>query len=94
MFVRFGVRVTLTLTLTLTLRVAANVHGNEQSGCDAALQVAYELSDRSDAAAQLILDNAIVVILPVQNPGLLCAVIVYVSWPLRLFMDCSFANRR
>jgi murein tripeptide amidase MpaA len=50
------------------LWVAGNVHGNEQSGCDAALRVAYELSDRSDVAATRILENAIVVILPTQNP--------------------------
>src|SRR5215218_19371 len=45
------------------LWVAANVHGGEESGTDAALRVLYELADRSDCAAQGILDEAVVVIL-------------------------------
>ena len=47
---------------------AANVHGGEESGTDASLRVLYELADRSDCAAQQILDNAVTVILPIQNP--------------------------
>ena len=50
------------------LWIAANVHGGEESGTDASLRVLYELADRSDCAAQRILDAAVVVILPVQNP--------------------------
>jgi Zinc carboxypeptidase len=50
------------------LWVAANVHGNERSGGDAALKVLYELADRSDCAVQTVLDNALVVIMPTQNP--------------------------
>ncbi len=50
------------------LWVASNVHGGEESGTDASLRVLWELADRSDCAAQQILDNAIVVILPTQNP--------------------------
>src|SRR3954451_5266370 len=50
------------------LWIAANVHGGEESGTDASLRVLYELADRSDCAAQRILDNAVVVILPIQNP--------------------------
>ncbi len=50
------------------LWIAANVHGSEESGTDAALRVMYELADRSDCAAARILDNAIVVLLPIQNP--------------------------
>ena len=50
------------------LWVAANVHGGEESGTDASLRVLYELADRSDCAAQRILDQAVVVILPIQNP--------------------------
>ena len=46
----------------------ANVHGGEESGTDASLRVLYELADRSDCAAQRILDRAVVVILPIQNP--------------------------
>ena len=44
------------------------MHGGEESGTDASLRVLYELADRSDCAAQRILDAAVVVILPVQNP--------------------------
>ncbi|MGH3326653.1 MAG: M14 family zinc carboxypeptidase [Streptomycetales bacterium] len=50
------------------LWVAGNVHGNEESGADAALQTLYHLADRDDCAAERILDNALVVILPIQNP--------------------------
>jgi len=50
------------------LWIASNVHGSEESGTDASLKVLYELADRSDCAAARILDNAIVVIVPSQNP--------------------------
>ncbi|HET7061748.1 MAG TPA: M14 family zinc carboxypeptidase, partial [Nitrosospira sp.] len=50
------------------LWVSGNVHGNEKSGADAALRVTYELSDRNDCVVNRILDNAIVVVLPIQNP--------------------------
>jgi hypothetical protein len=50
------------------LWVAGNVHGGEESGTDASLRVLYELADRDDCAARQVLDNAIVVILPTQNP--------------------------
>jgi hypothetical protein len=50
------------------LWIAGNVHGGEESGTDASLRVLWELADRSDCAAQRILDNAIVVLLPTQNP--------------------------
>jgi len=50
------------------LWVTANVHGNEESGTDAALQTLRDLADRDDCAARQILDNALVVILPIQNP--------------------------
>ncbi len=50
------------------LWVTGNVHGNEESGADAALQVLYALADRNDCVVARILDNAIVVVLPIQNP--------------------------
>ena len=50
------------------LWVASNVHGGEESGTDASLRVLYELADRDDCAARQILDNALVVLLPIQNP--------------------------
>ena len=45
-----------------------NVHGGEESGTDAELRVLYELADRTDCAATQILDNALVGIIPTQNP--------------------------
>jgi hypothetical protein len=50
------------------LWVAGNVHGNEPTGADATLQTLYELAGRTDCAATQILDNAVVVLLPTQNP--------------------------
>jgi hypothetical protein len=50
------------------LWVAGNVHGDEPSGTDAALKVLRDLGDRSDCAASRILDNAVVIVLPTQNP--------------------------
>jgi murein tripeptide amidase MpaA len=50
------------------LWVTGNVHGNEESGADAALRVLYELADRKDCVVDRILANAIVVVLPIQNP--------------------------
>ena len=50
------------------LWIAGNVHGGEESGTDAALRVLYELADRDDCAAARILSEAVVVILPTQNP--------------------------
>lgn len=52
----------------LILWVTANVHGNEESGTDAALRTLRDLADRDDCAARRILDNAVVVVVPVQNP--------------------------
>ena len=50
------------------LWVAGNVHGGEESGTDASLRVLYELAARRDCTADSILDNAVVVVLPTQNP--------------------------
>lgn len=50
------------------LWVSGNVHGDEPSGTDAALKVLRDLGDRTDCAAKTILDNALVVVLPTQNP--------------------------
>jgi hypothetical protein len=58
----------LARTTPAILWVAGNVHGGEESGTDAALRVLYELADRTDCAAGQILDNALVVLLPTQNP--------------------------
>jgi hypothetical protein len=50
------------------LWVASNVHGGEESGTEGSLRILYELADRDDCAARQILDNALVVLLPIQNP--------------------------
>ncbi len=50
------------------LWVAANVHGGEESGADASLHALYELAARTDCVVQSVLDAAIVVVLPTQNP--------------------------
>jgi hypothetical protein len=50
------------------LWIAANVHGNEPSGGDAVLRLLYELADRDDCVARAILDNAVVGLIPSQNP--------------------------
>ncbi|MFD0691355.1 M14 family zinc carboxypeptidase [Actinomadura fibrosa] len=50
------------------LWVSGNVHGDEPSGTDAALKVLRDLGDRTDCAAETVLGNALVVVLPTQNP--------------------------
>ena len=50
------------------LWVASAAHGIEESGTEASLRVLHELADRDDCAAGQILDNSIVVLLPIQNP--------------------------
>jgi hypothetical protein len=50
------------------LWVAGNVHGDEESGTDAALGTLQRVADSVDCAAVRIRDNAVVVILPSQNP--------------------------
>jgi hypothetical protein len=50
------------------LWVAANVHGDEPSGADAVVRLLHELADRSDCVADAIRGNAIVGLIPVQNP--------------------------
>jgi hypothetical protein len=50
------------------LWITANVHGNEPSGGDAVLKLLYELADRDDCVSQAILGNALVGLIPTQNP--------------------------
>lgn len=59
---------TLTVTTPAFLWVAANIHGGEESGADASLQLLYELADRDDCGVTDILDRAVIVIVPSQNP--------------------------
>ena len=58
----------LAQTTPVVLWLMGNVHGGEESGADAELRVLYELADREDCAAAQILDNALVGIIPTQNP--------------------------
>ncbi len=44
------------------------MHGDEESGTDAALRVLRDLADRTDCAARQIRANTVVVIVPTQNP--------------------------
>lgn len=44
------------------------VHGNEASGAEAALALLYQLAAGQDAETRTILDSAVVIIDPVQNP--------------------------
>ncbi len=45
-----------------------NIHGNEASGTEAAMQVAYRLAAANDAETRKILDNTIFVVFPCINP--------------------------
>ena len=48
--------------------MTGNVHGSEESGADAALQLLYELADRDDCVVERILDELVIFVIPVQNP--------------------------
>jgi Zinc carboxypeptidase len=58
----------LARTTPVVLWLMGNVHGGEESPTDANLRILYELADRDDCAATQILDNAVVGIIPTQNP--------------------------
>ncbi|UJA20353.1 carboxypeptidase [Thermoleophilia bacterium SCSIO 60948] len=47
---------------------AGNVHGNEPSGGDAAIQLLYEIAAREDCAAIEIRDELLTGVIPTQNP--------------------------
>ncbi|MFY9587603.1 MAG: M14 family zinc carboxypeptidase, partial [Actinomycetota bacterium] len=47
---------------------AGNVHGNETSGADAALQILYELAAGRTCLVEQVLSNLVVGIIPTQNP--------------------------
>lgn len=48
--------------------VTANVHGDEPSGTDAAIRMAYELAARTDCANERRLRRLVTLVLPLQNP--------------------------
>ncbi len=45
-----------------------SIHGNESSGTDAAMQLAYQLAAGTDETTKSILGNLIVIIYPMENP--------------------------
>jgi hypothetical protein len=45
-----------------------SIHGNESSGTDAAMQLAYQLAAGTDETTKYILENLIVIIYPMENP--------------------------
>src|SRR5262245_58347495 len=49
------------------LWVDGSPHGGEESGGDASLKVLYDLAARTDCAAEQILDDAIVIVVPIYN---------------------------
>ncbi len=53
----------LSETTPAILWIQGNIHGNEESGCDMAVQLLYELADRDDCVVTNILANAIVVVI-------------------------------
>ncbi|MGH2921157.1 MAG: M14 family zinc carboxypeptidase, partial [Gaiellaceae bacterium] len=55
-------------TTPAILWLLGNVHGGEESGTDSELRILFELADRDDCAARQILDDAVVGIMPTQNP--------------------------
>ena len=44
------------------------MHGSEPSGTEATLRTLRDLAARDDCAATQVLENALVVLLPIQNP--------------------------
>jgi len=60
--------VALAATTPPFLYIAGNAHGTEESGTEGSLRVLFDLADRTDCAARRILESAIVVVIPTQNP--------------------------
>lgn len=56
------------LNMPVIIRLGYSVHGNEQSGANASLLVAYHLAAAQGAAIDEILDNCIILIDPCLNP--------------------------
>ena len=50
------------------LWVCGNIHGDEESGADAIVSLVYGLADRDDCVVNRLLKNAVVVVIPIQNP--------------------------
>ena len=58
----------LAVDLPAVVWLAFSIHGDELSGCDAALQVVYNLTAGTDSSTRFLLDQLIVIIDPSQNP--------------------------
>ncbi len=58
----------LATTTPAFLWVCGNIHGDEESGADAIVSLVHGLADRDDCVVNRILANAVVVVIPVQNP--------------------------
>lgn len=54
--------------MPVVLWLTGNVHGNEPAAADAQMRALHELADRTDCGVRDILDNALVVVVPTQNP--------------------------
>ncbi len=54
--------------LPLVAWMGYSIHGDELSGCDAALQVAYQLAAGTDAVTRALRDSLLVIIDPSENP--------------------------
>lgn len=50
------------------LWIMGSVHGNEPAALDAEMRILHELADRTDCGATDVLANALVVMVPTQNP--------------------------
>ncbi len=58
----------VTARMPVIVWLAYHVHGGEASGLEAALATIYQLAAGRDAETQMVLDSAVVVIDPLQNP--------------------------
>ena len=54
--------------LPATAWMGYSIHGDEVSGVDAAVQLAYHLAAGTDSATMHLLENVVIVIDPIQNP--------------------------
>ena len=48
--------------------MAYNIHGNESSSTEAAVQLAYQLAAGSDSTTRYLLDHLVIILYPLQNP--------------------------
>ena len=63
-----GRAATIAAQLPVIVWLGHSVHGNEASGAESALALIYQLAAGQDAETRMILDSAVVLIDPLQNP--------------------------